>query len=101
MTGRQALLWALQEGHSTKFPPGGSGAFGLGLKLLSDLARLNRGRLEIYSHDSYACIQQSGVNVYNFNEAFPGTVLNLELRQDDNFYYLTTEDMSSPESNIF
>jgi hypothetical protein len=65
------------------------------------LARLNRGRLEIYSHDSYACIQQSGVFVDNFEEDFPGTVLNLELRQDDNFYYLTSEDMSSPESNIF
>jgi hypothetical protein len=101
MTGRQALYWALQEGHSTKFPPGGSGAFGLGLKLLSDLARLNRGRLEIYSHDGYACIQQSGVIVDNFEKDFPGTVLNLELRQDDNFYYLTSEDMSSPESNIF
>ena len=101
MTGRQALHWALQEGHSTKFPAGGSGASGLGLKLLSDLATLNRGRLEIYSHDSYACIQQSGVSGDSFYENFPGTVLNLELRQDDNFYHLTSEEMTSPKSNIF
>ncbi|MDZ7291959.1 MAG: hypothetical protein ONB44_17095 [candidate division KSB1 bacterium] len=100
MSGRQALHWALQEGHSTKFLPGVSGAYGLGLKLLSDLATLNRGRLEIYSHDSYACIQQSGVLVDNFAEDFPGTVLNLELRQDDNFYYLTTEGVVSPKDSF-
>ena len=101
MSGRQALLWALQEGHSTRFQSGVTQTAGLGLNLLSDLARLNGGKLEIYSHDSYACIQQSSVFVDSFYENFPGTVLNLELRQDDNFYHLTSEEMTSPNSSIF
>jgi hypothetical protein len=100
ISGRRALRWALQEGHSTKFRPDDKETRGLGLKLLSDLARLNGGKLEIYSHDGYACIQHSRVLVDNFEEDFPGTVLNLELRQDDNFYHLTTEDATSPK-NIF
>lgn len=101
LSGRQALQWALEEGHSTKLTVANNRSAGLGLKLLCDLAQLNQGKLEIYSHDSYACIQRAGIKVNNFVEDFPGTVLNLELRNDDSFYHLTSENSSSPNNALF
>jgi hypothetical protein len=91
MTGERAIQWALQEGHSTKFARGTQRTSGLGLNLLSELAQLKDGKLEIYSHDGYACIRKSGIITNTFPENFPGTVLNLELKKDVNFYYLTEE----------
>lgn len=77
-------------------------AAGLGLSLLIELCKLNRGKLEIYSHDSYTFLAKDKMNSHSTAKYyFPGTVINIELRNDDNFYYLKTEDISSPESSIF
>jgi hypothetical protein len=42
------------------------GPRGMGLDLLKEFVRLNSGKLEIYSHDGYVCIDNTGQIYENF-----------------------------------
>jgi len=51
----KALEWAFRRGTTTK--PNGMGR-GLGLDILKQFVRLNKGRLEIFSHEAYGLIDE-------------------------------------------
>jgi hypothetical protein len=88
-----AMNWAFQPGHTTKV---GSIGRGLGLDLLREFISLNKGCLEVFSHDGYARIEESGETYETRGNLFEGTILNISLRCDDSYYCFTPEQPSSP-----
>ncbi len=73
-----ALRWALKEGSTTKGIVGG-----LGLKLLKDFIRLNKGKLQIVSRYAYYEYADKKEDFQKMKHDFPGTCVNLEINTDD------------------
>lgn len=89
----KALEWAFQAGNTTK--PNGMGR-GMGLDLLRDFVRLNKGRLEVFSHDGYAKITEAEEKYEARNSMFEGTILNISLQCDDRHYCFVEEVPNTP-----
>lgn len=90
-----AIKWATQDGHSTKIDISG----GLGLAILKDFVIMNKGKIQIVSDDVFFQLSELGEETKVFTNSFPGTVINMQFRTDDeNSYCLNSEiDLS----NIF
>lgn len=82
----EAIKWAMQRLNSTREDIGG-----LGLHLLKELITLTKGKLEIVSNRGYYYIinGKEGMELLDFN--FPGTVVNIEFKIDDKFYFFKGE----------
>lgn len=79
-----AIRWALQESNTTK--KGGQPG-GLGLKLLHEFARLNKGRIHIVSRFGFYEFN-AGKEFYDKMENdFPGTAVTLEVNTADTAAY--------------
>lgn len=88
MNAIDAIRWALVDGNTTKQGVPG----GYGLTILQHFLRLNRGSLQIISNDGYYSDADNIQNVRTFDDEFPGTVLNLQIKTDDsNLYRLKNE----------
>jgi hypothetical protein len=87
----EALAWALKEGSTTKREgkPGG-----VGLKLLGDFVRLNRGRLQIASGGAYWEFNAGNASFHPLTPPFPGTVVNLEVDTADSKSYRLANEIS-------
>lgn len=83
LTAIEAIRWALVDGNTTKLGVPG----GYGLTILQNFLHLNRGSLQIISNDGYYRDSNNSQNSYSFNGEFPGTVLNLQIKTDDNNLY--------------
>ncbi len=84
-----AIKWALTEGNTTKT---GNQPGGLGLKLLKDFIRINKGKLQIVSRFGCYEFSASGDSCRKLDHDFPGTCVNIEINtQDKNSYYLKSE----------
>ena len=84
-----AIEWALTEGNTTKT---GNQPGGLGLKLLKDFIRINKGKLQIVSRFGCYEFSASGDSCRKLDHDFPGTCVNIEINtQDKNSYYLKFE----------
>jgi len=83
------LKWAFQEGTTTR--PNGIGR-GMGLDLLKDFIRVNHGKLEVYSNEGYALIDEGGERYENRASSFGGTVFHITLRCDEKYYQFANED---------
>lgn len=92
LSGAAAMHWAFQSGNTTKTE---GIARGMGLKLLRDFVRLNKGKLEIYSHDGQAIID-SGQSFSTRNRVFPATVVNITFSCDESYYQLASEARGKP-----
>lgn len=89
MSSCAAIDWALTEGNTTKT---GDQPGGLGLKLLRDFIRMNKGKLQIVSRYGYYQFSANGVNCIKLDHDFPGTCVNIEINtQDTSSYYLESE----------
>lgn len=82
------LEWAFQPGNSTSME---RVARGLGLDLLQEFVRTNRGKLEVYSNDGYVVVDQEGVRYVDSNVSFDGTVVHITLRCDEKLYHFKDE----------
>jgi signal transduction histidine kinase len=89
----KALEWAFQRGTTTK--PNGMGR-GLGLDILKQFVRLNKGRLEIFSHEAYGLIDEHRETYQSRQSFFEGTLVNITLRCDEAYYQLASEDNDEP-----
>lgn len=106
MTASEALRWAFSRGHTTR-----TGTFdadlarGIGLDLLREFVRKNRGRIEVYSHD--ACLfvderqerymQPFGTGATGLPKVtFLGTVVNITFSCDETLYILSNESAGRP-----
>ena len=84
----QAIKWAVQDGNTTK--KGVSG--GIGLSLLYEFIKLNKGKLQIISNDGFWQMNDGDISIRNFENEFPGTVINISVRTNDcNSYMLNNE----------
>lgn len=79
----QAIKWAVEEKKTTK--EGISG--GLGLVLLREFVNVNKGKMQIVSNEGFYQFDSDGETLNEFLGEFPGTIVNLQFRTDDNNNY--------------
>ncbi len=97
-SGIDTIHWALLENNTTK-PKEKNIPGGLGLKIIKDFARLNRGKIQIASGNGYYQLEKGREKFISLTHPFPGTLVNLEFNlNDQSFYYLLRE---KPEDIIF
>jgi phosphoglycolate phosphatase-like HAD superfamily hydrolase len=83
-----AIEWAIQTGNTTKTDRSG----GLGLGLLMDFIRLNKGGVQFVSGEGYLEFREGKIRKEIIAEGFPGTFVNMEFNfNDDTFYRLQGE----------
>ena len=85
----QCLRWAMQEGATTT---NSEVPRGLGLGLLRQMVKINGGQLDMYSHSAHATVRGGELKVTKFDEFFPGTLVNIMFRCDDNYYRFASEE---------
>lgn len=93
LSSKEALFWALASGKSTvRDVPRG-----LGLNLLQKFVQYNKGTLRIFSNDCYVKIDDNNVEYNNQKVNFSGTLINITLKCNEEFYCLASEpsDISS------
>jgi len=84
-----AIKWAMTEGHTTKK---GNQPGGLGLNLIKDFIKMNKGMIQIVSRFGYYEFSANGESVQKMNNDFPGTCINIEINTEDtSSYYLKSE----------
>ena len=89
MNSDKAILWALEDGHTTRK---GDVPGGLGLKLLREFVAINGGRIQIVSDRGYWECSGDKETAMRFEHPFPGTVVNLEINTADaQSYCLSSE----------
>ncbi|TKG94113.1 ATP-binding protein [Puteibacter caeruleilacunae] len=93
LSGAQAIQWAIKDGHTTK--EGVSG--GIGLALLREFVEKNKGVLQIVSSDGYYEYTYKGEQLESFNGSFPGSIINLQFRTDDNSSYILKEEVNKDD----
>lgn len=79
----KAIKWAVEEKKTTK--EGISG--GLGLAVLREFVILNKGKMQIISNEGFYQFDSDGETLNEFQGKFPGTIVNLQFRTDDNNNY--------------
>lgn len=90
LSGEDAIDWATKAANTTKrgHIPGG-----LGLKLLCEFIRLNKGELQIVSDTGYWRLDQHGVYKSPLAHPFPGTVTVIEINTSDSRSYVSAGDL--------
>lgn len=78
----QAIKWAVQDKMTTKIVSGG-----IGLALLKEFISINNGKMQIVSNDGFYQFDETGETLKKFSGEFPGTIVNLQFRTDDNNNY--------------
>lgn len=84
----EALKWAFQQGTTTR---GGQVTGGIGLDSLKQFVHINKGKLQILSHDGCATIDENGEIYENIQTFFGGTLVNITLLCDESRYALDFE----------
>lgn len=85
----QAIKWAVEENKTTK--EGISG--GLGLAVLREFVNVNKGKMQIVSNEGFYEFGVEGEKLKEFQGEFPGTIVNLQFRTDDNNNYLLKSEI--------
>ena len=80
-----ALKWAFQPGTTTRL---GEVTGGIGLDFLKQFVNVNQGKLEIFSHNGYAIIDECNESYQVRQTFFEGTLVNITLKCDESYYYL-------------
>jgi hypothetical protein len=89
----QALQWAFQEGTTTRT---GNVTGGIGLDYLKKFVHINKGKLQILSHDGCATIDEKQEVYENKQTFFGGTLVNITLLCDESYYTLGFEADDEP-----
>ena len=89
LSGKECILWAVEEGNTTKQ---GTIPGGLGLSLIRTFLKHNGGLLQIVSSDGY-WEQKKGITITkDLEHEFLGTIVNLEFNiNDKSYYHLSSE----------
>ncbi len=81
----KAIKWAFQPGTTTRL---GEVTGGIGLDFLKQFVNVNQGKLEIFSHNGYAIIDECNESYQVRQTFFEGTLVNITLKCDESYYYL-------------
>lgn len=88
LSAQNCLEWAFQSGTSTRL---GGMSGGLGLYNLCQFVTLNRGKLDFYSHEGRAEMQNGTLSFTEMADHCPGSMVTVELLCDDRYYLLGSE----------
>jgi anti-sigma regulatory factor (Ser/Thr protein kinase) len=91
----QAIKWAIRDGNSTKEGVPG----GIGLAILQEFIKKNKGKIQIVSDDGFYQLDEQRETFSQFKMPFPGTIINMQFRTDDNSSYGISGETDS--SDIF
>jgi len=92
----EAMKWASTPGNTTK--PKEDIPGGVGLGLLKDFVEINKGYLEIFSHEGYLNIGHGRETFLKRDLFFKGTLVNIKFKCDNKLYLLTSEQTTEPIS---
>jgi len=84
----EAIDWAVKDGNTTKI---GSIPGGLGLYLIREFLKINKGKIQIISSDGFWEETNGKVIVKKYSNAFPGTIVNIEFNIDEKYYCFKSE----------
>lgn len=93
----EAIEWAIQKGNTTKIDRTG----GLGLSVLMEFIKLNKGVVQIVSANGYWEYKNGRVLKKKISYTFPGTIVNVEFNFDDNSFYSLRNEPSISLDDIF
>lgn len=93
LSAASCLKWAFQRGTTTK--PNGTSR-GMGLDLLKEFVKLNKGKLEVFSHEGYAIIDSKQEEFMNRSTFFEGTLVNISFICDESYYHFASEIVEGP-----
>lgn len=91
LSGTDAIEWALEYGHTTKT---GTISGGLGLDIMFQFIKLNKGKVQIISSDGYWEFRKGKTLKTNFSKVFSGTIVNIEFNLNDSNSYSLVEEIS-------
>lgn len=93
-TGEAAIKWAVSGNNTTRrgLIPGG-----LGLKLIREFLKLNKGKIQIISADGYWQQSHNRVTSRLFSKAFPGTIVTLEFNLADQSAHQISSEINPDE----
>lgn len=91
LTSVQAIKWAMIDKNTTKTDISG----GIGLAILKEFIEKNRGKMQIVSDDGFYQFDCDGEFSQQFRGSFPGTVVNLQFRTDDNGNYILKSELDT------
>jgi hypothetical protein len=93
LTSTQAITWATKDKNTTKIGVTG----GIGLALLTEFIAMNKGKMQIISDDGFYQFEINGEEMKIFNGIFPGTIVNLQFRTDDNGSYVMKSEFDTED----
>ena len=100
LSGAEALQWAFRRGTTTKQ---GGIARGMGLDLLKEFVNVNRGKVELFSHDAFAVVDsrlpQNSNRELTYGRSsvpFGGTAVNIIFRCTPHYYQFASEVSTRP-----
>lgn len=94
LSGSEAIEWALAYGNTTKT---GNIPGGLGLDIIFEFIKLNKGKIQIVSSDGYWEYRNGETENMLFDNPFSGTIVNIEFNLDDSDSYCLVEEVSLDE----
>lgn len=85
-----AIEWAMLKGNTTKT---GDTSGGLGLAIIFEFIKLNRGKIQVISSDGFYEYKNGNITKHKLSSIFEGTIVNLKFNLNDpNHYSLSNED---------
>lgn len=96
ISSKEAIRWALQEGHTTKTGPQPGG---MGLQFLKEFIVLNKGKIYIASRQGFYEYRDGQESFQKLAADLPGTAVNLEINTGDTSKYRLRSETSP--NNIF
>lgn len=87
------ISWAVEPEHSTKITNSG----GIGLSLMHDFIYFNHGKFQIVSGNEFWELNARTIEMAKLNDYFPGTIVNIEIDQNDKKFYRYQENISLQE----
>lgn len=91
----KCLRWAFQRGTTTGTKDHDMSR-GVGLDLLKEFVKINKGRLDLFSHEGCARVDEKIDIVANQPTFFEGTLVNITLKCDESFYHFSDETVEGP-----
>lgn len=92
----KAIEWAMIKGNTTKKETSG----GLGLAVIFEFIKLNRGRIQIVSANGFYEFRNDKVTTQLLNNYFDGTIVNIIFNFNDTNYYSLNSELEDLK-NIF
>lgn len=85
-----AIEWAMKKGNTTKT---GDTSGGLGLAVIFEFIKLNRGKIQVISSDGFYEFKNGIISKNKLDSIFDGTIVNIKFNLNDpNHYTMSNEE---------